>query len=65
MDYYELFMTVSSRQTHIVTYGLKEVGPLQKKVKIRKHAVAKSLLLFFFFLGLGAWRIDLANYNLR
>lgn len=46
----------------MVTYRLKEPGPLQEKVKIRKHAVAKSLLLF---LGLGAWRIDLANYNLR
>lgn len=47
----------------MVTYGLKELGPLQEKVKIRKHAVAKYL--FLFFLGLGAWRIDLANYNLR
>ena len=32
----------------MVTYGLKELGPLQEKVKIRKHAVAKSLFLFFF-----------------
>ena len=31
----------------MVTYRLKEPGPFQEKVKICKHAVVKSLLLFF------------------